>query len=141
MVSFCNWIMWLLRCTDDKIRNYSFNVCFITKILCKFYMEECQIVGSLWLLSSSSKKIRSGFTTLSFWSHAGNTSFLSKFSWVFFKDLVKNNATKNWSISPTAAEKTKNFPLTESLFWTKWLRGANLWVAWIKGKIPNRSQW
>lgn len=38
------------------------------------------MVGSLWWLSSNSKKTLSGLTTLSFWNQAGNASFLSKLS-------------------------------------------------------------
>ncbi len=88
------------------------------------------MVGSLWWLSSSSKKIRSGLTTLSLCSQAGKTSFLIKDSCVLLKDFERMVERSNESTRPTAAAAIKNFPFHGSLVWTNWFKTETLWSAY-----------
>jgi hypothetical protein len=130
MMMLSNWVMWFSYRTNNKIWNNSLNSWFSTSNLIKSYIDVCQMVGSLWWLSSNSKKTRSGFTTLSLCNQAGNTYFLSNDSWVLLKDFVKANDKKNESTRPTAADTIKNFPFHESLVWTKWFKTETLWRAY-----------
>lgn len=100
------------------------------------------MVGSLLLLSSSSKKTRSGLTHLSLWSQAGNTYFFSKLSWVLFMDLARMTERMKELTRPTEAEATKNLPLMVNLLWTKFLKEATLLKAWrMREIVPNKTGW
>lgn len=139
VVVFSNWIVWFMRSTNNKIWCDSLNSWLWTSYHTNFYIDECQIVGSLLLLSSNSKKTRSGFTTLSLLNHAGKTSFFNKLSRVSFKDFVVTKETMKESIRPRVVAAIKNFPLYEIFFWTNSFNTENLWRALnYEDFIPNR---
>lgn len=84
-------------------------------------MPECQILSSLFLLSSNSKKTRSGFTTRSLLYQAGNVSFLSKLARVVLAELVRMAETKRLSAKPIKPATAKNLPLKWNFLSTKFL--------------------
>ena len=124
-----NWIMWLCGSTLNEIWNYLADCWLSASILINYYIDECHMVGSLWWLSSNSKKTRSGLTTLSFCNQAGNTSFLSRDWRDDPNDEVKIQDAKKEVTTPAPADTSKNLPLTAILVETRWWRAETLWSA------------
>lgn len=87
------------------------------------------MLGSLFRLSSSSKKTRSGLMTLSFWNQAGNTSFLSKFCLELTRELPMIIDANNDVTSPAPSDTARYLPLKESLVETRLLRTGTFWRA------------
>lgn len=73
------------------------------------------MLGSLCLLSSSSKNTRFGFMTLSLLSHAGNTSFFKRKLCAFFSDFERKIETVNEVKRPATADTIRYFPFHLSL--------------------------
>lgn len=120
MVDLSDGNMGLEWVSDNKIWDQFLNGRWVAIFNQIKYIPACQMVGSLCLVSSNSKKTLSGLMTCSLLNHAGNTSFFNMFSCEFLIDLAKNMEATKELTRPTTAEVTRNLPFQANLDSIKW---------------------